>query len=39
MVKAVVVTPSNSAHEMVRELVDDKVDTESPSGGEISIVC
>ena len=32
MVKAVAVTPSNSAHEMVRELVDDEADAVSPSG-------
>ena len=32
MVKAVAVTPSTSAHEMVRELVDDEADAVSPSG-------
>ena len=37
MVKAVADTPSNSVHEMVRELVDGEADTESPS--KISIVC
>ena len=31
MVKAVAVTPSTSAHEMVRELVDDEADAVSPS--------
>ena len=36
MVKAVAVTPSTSAHEMVRELVDGEADAVSPSGGEIS---
>ena len=35
--KAVAVTPSTSAHEMVRELVDDEADAESPSGEERSI--
>ena len=39
MVKAVAVTPSTSAHEMVTELVNDKADTESPSDRENSIVC
>ena len=33
MVKAVAVTPSTSAHEMVREFVE--ADTVNPSSGEI----
>ena len=38
MVKAVAVTPSTSAHEMVRELVDDEADAaESPSGEEKNV--
>ena len=37
MVKAVAVTPSTSAHEMVRELVDGETDAVSPSGGKRSI--
>ena len=32
MVKTVADTPSTSVHEMVRKLVDDNADTESPSG-------
>ena len=38
MVKAVAVTPSTSAHEMIRELVDDEANAVSPSGGCLFIV-